>query len=107
MKLNKNVKLLRFKHYYIHRDGDFVIALLCGDKKHGYTFAASHANPAAWLGTVNTLTRIVPNDGKWIDIDKATFKVAAALHIDGHVIKVPEANGLATPLISKMYRNSQ
>lgn len=103
MKLNKDIKILRFRKCYINRDGDFVISLLHGDKKHGYTFAASHANPAAWLGKIHTLSRTVANDGNWVEVDKGTFNVAAGCHITGHVLKMPEFTGNKLPSISKMY----
>ena len=45
----KKHKLLRFGHCYINESGDFAIGLLHGNKKHGYRFAATHANPAVFL----------------------------------------------------------
>ena len=103
MKLNKNIKILRFGKYYINREGDFVIALLRGDKKHGYTFSASHANPAAWLGQIHTRSRTVPNDGNWIEVDMGAARLAAGCHITGHIVKMPEVTGNTLPIISKMY----
>jgi hypothetical protein len=107
MKLNKQVKILRFGHCYINRAGDFAITLLRGGKmgwyKNYYTFAASHANPAVFLGEIQLSSRTVPNDGNWVEISVDMFKIASACHTTGHVIKVPEVTGLKTPLISRMY----
>jgi hypothetical protein len=103
MKLNKKIKILRFGHCYINRVGDFTIALLSGNKKSGYVFSASHANPSVFLGKIQSLSRTVPNDGNWVEIKVDMFKIASACHATGHVIKVPEVTGLKTPLISKRY----
>lgn len=99
----KKYKLLHFGHCYINRQGDFIIALLSGDKKRGYTFAASHANPTAFLGKIHSLSRTVPNDGSWIEIDKGTFNIAAECHITGHVVQIPEVTGKELPIISRKY----
>lgn len=95
-------KLLRFGRCYINRGGDFVIGLLGGDKKHGYQFAGSHANRAVWLGKIQVLSRIVPNDGNWIEIDPATFNIASACHVTGHVVNLPSKRG-EIPVITKKY----
>lgn len=97
-------KLLKFGQCYINREGDFVIGLLRGDRKHGYQFAGSHANPAVWLGTFQLQTRAIPNDGNWIEIEPEMFNVASALHTRGHVIKFP--TGITSgepPLVYKKY----
>jgi hypothetical protein len=61
--------LLRFGRRYINRKGDFVVALLRGDRKHGYQLAASCRNPTVWMEKIQILTRVMPNDGSWIEID--------------------------------------
>ena len=99
----KKHKLLRFAHCYINQEGDFVIGLLSGDKKHGYQFAGSHANPSVWLGTFQLMSRIVPNDGNWIEIDHKIFNVASVLHVTGHIVKFPAKKGRELPVISKKY----
>jgi len=100
----KKFKLLKFGQCYINQTGDFVIALLSGDKKHGYQFAGSHANPAVWLGTFQLLSRVIPNDGNWSEVDHAMFNVASALHVTGHVAKFPtEFISGELPVISKKY----
>ena len=104
----KKYKLFRFGECYINREGDFVIGLLHGDKKHGYVFAASHAKPSVLLGTIQTLSRIVPNDGNWINIDHDMFNLASRLYITGHVLKFPAkkrrgARWPVLPIISKKY----
>jgi len=98
----KKYKLLRFGQCYINREGDFAIGLLSGDKKHGYEFAGSHAHPKVMLGKFYLLSRIVPNDGNWIEIDPQQFNAASTLHITGHVMRIP-ANRRDPPLIFKNY----
>ena len=85
----KKYTLLRFGHCYINREGDFAVSLLRGDKKHGYKLAASHANRNVWLGQIQLQSRIIPNDGSWIEIDPAIFNVASTLHVSGYVTKFP------------------
>lgn len=89
----KKYKLLRFGQCYINNNGDFVVGLLHGNRKHGYVFAASHANPSVVLGTLQTLSRIVPNDGRWTEITPEQFNVASALHWNGQVMQMT-ANGI-------------
>jgi hypothetical protein len=93
----KKYKLLRFGHSYINRTGDFAVSLMYGDKKHGYVFAAQHANPAVWLGTVQTLSRIVPNDGNWIDISPEQFNVASALMVGGMTMQLTANTTVVSP----------
>jgi len=98
----KKFKLLRFGQCYINQTGDFVIGLLSGDKKHGYQFVGNHANSAVWLGKFQLLSRIVPNDGNWREVDPAMFNVASALHATGHVVKFPTGYSSGElPVISK------
>lgn len=100
----KKYKLLRFGHCYINREGDFAIGLLRGDKKSGYELAASHAHPNAWLGKIHILSRVVPNDGNWVEIDPQMFNVASAFHTTGHVVKFPTSKTSGElPVISKKY----
>ena len=97
----KKYKLLKFGQCYINRDGDFVIGLLKGDKKHGYLFAGSHAKPNVIIGTFQLLSRIVPNDGNWIEIDHSMFNVASAFHISGYVMRLPVNLGKPPTLYKK------
>lgn len=101
----KKYKLLRFGHCYINREGDFAVALLRGDKRHGYVFAASHAHPLVWLGRIQMMSRVVPNDGNWREIDTDMFKAASAFHVTGHVIKFPPLlhGKKQLPFVSKKY----
>lgn len=85
----KKFTLLRFGHCYINREGDFAIGLLRGDKKHGYELAASHAHPNILLGKIQLQSRIIPNDGNWIEIHPETFNIASKLHRLGQKIKFP------------------
>ena len=93
-------KLLRFGHCYINQEGDFVIGLLGGNKVSGYVFAASHAHPNVMLGQVRVHSRIVPNDGHWMEIDPETYNIASILHASGHKMKLPTKRG-ETSVITK------
>ena len=89
----KNYKLLRFGHCYINHEGDFVIGLVGGDKRHGYVFLASHAHPSVMLGKIQIQSRIVPNDGHWLEIDPEAYNIASILHASGLKMKVPVFGG--------------
>jgi hypothetical protein len=93
----KKYKLLRFGRCYINKAGDFAIALIRGDKKHGYQFLGSHAHTSVMLGNFQLLSRIVPNDGNWIEIDEAEFSAASAFHVGGYAIRF----GMGYPIVSK------
>jgi len=101
----RKYKLLRFGRCYINREGDFVIGLLSGDKSNGYKFAGSHANPLVFLRKFQLLSRVVPNDGNWIEIDTVMFNVASALHSTGHIMTFPGDQNITgeLPSISKKY----
>lgn len=96
----KKYKLLRFRKCYINQDGTFIVGLLGGNKKYGYTFVASHANPIVVLGRINTRSRIVPNDRNWKEIIPGQFNAAAIFHASGYKVKLPASCG-QLPLISK------
>lgn len=96
----KKYTLLRFGRCYMNREGDFAVALLRGDKKHGYQLAASSAHPNVWLGQIQLLTRVIPNDGNWVEIAPEMFNVASAFHVSGHKVKLPQKAG-ELPVISK------
>jgi hypothetical protein len=83
----KKYKLLRFGHCYLNSSGDLVIGLLHGNKKHGYKFAASSANPSAFLREVWIQTRIVPNDGHWTEIGPKDFVMVSQVHSSGYKVK--------------------
>ena len=68
MKLNTNVKLLRFGHCYINKNGDVIIGLISGNKRRGYKFIARSIHPTLYLDQIWIQTRIVPNDGSWTEI---------------------------------------
>lgn len=95
----KKYKLLHFGHCYINESGDLVIGLLHGNKKHGYKFAASSANPAVFLQEILIPTRIVPNDGHWIEISAKDFVVVSQVHSSGYKVKPAPKGGPA--VISK------
>jgi hypothetical protein len=95
-------KTLKFGRCYVNEDGSFVVCLLAGSKRKGYLFAASHVHPFAFLGTISLQSRIVENDGRWIEINPEMFNVASAFHATGHVVKLPSEKG-SLPRISKKY----
>lgn len=80
----KKYKLLRFGHCYINASGDLVIGLLHGNKKRGYTFAASSAHPAMFLQNLWIPSRIVPNDGHWTEVSSSEFNVVSMYHAAGY-----------------------
>ena len=85
-------KTLKVGRYYISRKGDFAIGLLGGSKKKGYNFVASYVQPTMWLGMIQTLSRVVPNDGSFLEIDRKMFEAASALHFKGLLLRVPHEN---------------
>jgi hypothetical protein len=97
-------KLLKFGHCYLNKTGNFVVGLLSGNVKHGYVFACSHAHPSVMINECHMQSRIVPNDGNWIEVSKEMFNAVHAVHVTGHVVTFPI--GLPDkelPIISKMY----
>jgi hypothetical protein len=54
--------------------------LLGGSKKKGYRFQASHINRDFVPGKINIQSRIVPNDGNWIEIPPQEFAICAYRH---------------------------
>jgi hypothetical protein len=87
----KKYKLLRFGQCYLNRRGEFAIAMLRGTKKKGYQLAASHVN--TWLGKIQMLSRVVPNDGNWVEITPAMFTIASECHAKGRLCP-PEVFGI-------------
>lgn len=89
----KKYKLLRFGHCYSTKEGDFVIGLVSGYHKHGYTFLASHSTHLMYIERLYIGSRIVPNDGHWIEIDPKHFSAASTGHILGqHFTPAPIAD---------------
>lgn len=99
----KKFKLLKFGHYYINKEGDFAIVVLGGNQKMGYQTFGSHANPSVFLGKFQLLSRVIPDDENWIEIDFQMFNVVSTFHASGHVVSLPAKNDGKTPLISKKY----
>jgi hypothetical protein len=84
----KKYKLLRHGHCYITKNGDFAIALLGGNKRHGYTFLASHTCRGFIPGKINIQSRIVPNDGYWWEFLPQEYAVVAYNHREGRTVKL-------------------
>lgn len=96
----KKHKLLRFGHCYLNEPGDFVIGLVGGNKKHGYTFIASHAHPNVMLGRIYIQSRMVPNDGHWIEVTPESYGIVSNIHASGYKVTFPTKRG-ERPVISK------
>jgi hypothetical protein len=84
----KKYRLLRFGHCYINRNGDFAIALLGGNKTRGYIFQASHTCRNFMPGKITIRSRVVPNDGYWVEIPPQEFVVCNYLHGEGRAVKL-------------------
>lgn len=89
----KKYKLLRFGHCYVNRDGTFIIGLVGGNKRHGYTMLASHAHPYVFLQNINVMSRIVPNDGNWMEITPYQYNAISSYHADGYIVKPSPKGG--------------
>ena len=89
----KKHKLLHFGHCYLNKSGDLVIELLSGNKRHGYMFAASSAHPSVFLQNIWIQTRIVPNDGHWIEISAKDFVMTSQVHSSGYKVKPAPKGG--------------
>lgn len=100
----RKYKLLRFGKCYINKECNLAVCLLYGDKKHGYYFIGSAAQPNIFLGKFWLLSRVIPNDENWVEIDPGIFNVISAFHSVGHVIKFPAGGtGKELPLVFKKY----
>ena len=83
-------KVLHFGHCYLNKGGDLAVVLLSGkNKEHGYKFIGSSAHPNMVLGECWALSRIVNNDGNWIEIGIDDFNAVAKVHAAGYVVKIP------------------
>lgn len=87
----KKYKLLRHGHCYVTKNGDFAIALIGGNKRHGYTFIASHTCRDFIPDKINIQSRIVPNDGYWKEIPPQEFAVVAYQHGMGNPVRFVKA----------------
>jgi hypothetical protein len=82
----KKYKLLRHGHCYVTKNGDFAVALIGGNKRHGYTFIAGHTCRNFITGKIYMQSRIVPNDGHWKEIPPQEFAVVAYHHGEGRSV---------------------
>lgn len=78
-------KSLKYRRCYIKNDGTFAVCLLCGSKKIGYTFAATHYHPNVILHKIHLFSRAVINDGTWKEISIAQFNGVSKLHAMEHI----------------------
>ena len=90
-KINMNkYKVLHFGHCYLNRGGDLAVVLLNGkNKEHGYKFVGSSAHPNMVLREFWALSRVVNNDGNWIEISINEFNSVSKVHAAGYVVKLP------------------
>ena len=84
----KKYKLLRHGHCYITKNGDFAVALLGGNKQHGYTFQVSHTCRDFIPYRINIQSRIVPNDGYWWEIPPQEYAAVVYNHGEGRSVKL-------------------
>lgn len=84
----KKFKLLRFGKCYVNRRGDIAVKLLRGNKRRGYQLEGSCNNPIMFVGRFQLVSRVVPNDGNWIEITQAGFGVASTLHSAGEPLQL-------------------
>ena len=84
----KKYRLLHYGHCYINKNGDFAVALIGGDKKHGYIFQASHTCRDFFTGKIYIRSRIVPNDGHWMEISPQDFVASTIMHGAGYPVKL-------------------
>lgn len=82
-------RTLKFGRCYANKDGSFAICLLAGNKKWGYTFAASHVHPSTILGIIYIQSRVVINDTYWTEIPPEVFNIISSLHAQGMTMKIP------------------
>lgn len=83
MKIKKvwKYKGLKFGQPYINQERSFIFVLVGGSKKKGYHFVGSHSHPSVILGDFYLLSRVVPNDGNWLEINYKTFNDASTFHV--------------------------
>jgi hypothetical protein len=86
----KQYKLLRHGHAYLHVDGDLAIYLSSGNRKKGYTFLASTPHPAVFLQRIHLRSRVIPNDGKWVEFNVSYFKAVTKFHGVGMTVTPPD-----------------
>ena len=65
-----------------------MIGLARGNKKYGYYFIGSHANPSVLLGHFWLETRVVLNDGNWKEITPEMFQCASHFHSQGQMVNI-------------------
>jgi hypothetical protein len=82
MKSPKKFKLLRFGKSYLSRDGELAVVLKSGDRKKGYKLAVSSARYFL-NGDLQVLSRVIPNDGEWWELEFASFRDVAFMHANG------------------------
>lgn len=84
----KKFSLLRIGHCYITRNGEYAVALLGGNKIRGYLCHITHICRNFIPGRVTIRSRIVPNDGTWVEIPPQEFPIVAHLHGEGRSVKL-------------------
>lgn len=60
-------KLLRFGKMYVNTSAHWAVIPIRGNRKKGYTFLADSDREFP-LGEILVESRIVPNDGSWVEV---------------------------------------
>jgi hypothetical protein len=84
----KKYKLLHVGHFYINKTGDFAIALLGGNKKHGYRFQVSHTCRNFSPVRINIQSRIVLNDDYWWELPPQEYANVVYNHGEGRPVEL-------------------
>lgn len=75
----RSYKLLRFGKCYINREGNIKIMLIGGSRRTGYVGIFDCQHPAVMFHKIYLGSRIVPNDGSWMEVDKSNVSEASRL----------------------------
>lgn len=86
--MKNKYRLLHYGHCYINKTGDFAIALIGGNRTYGYIFQASHTCRDFFTEKIHIRSRIVPNDGHWLEIPSQDFVMSTILHGMGNPVKL-------------------
>ena len=89
-------KLLKFGRGYINKEGNLMVCAVGGTGRSGwgtlvgYDWIARSSSRQLFVASMQTLSRIVPNDGNWTEIDEKTWDEASSLMSQGISVKLPE-----------------
>lgn len=72
-------KVLHFGHCYTNKEGDLSIMLVGGNRKSGYYALFDCKYPMVTSHMAYLGSRVVLNDGNWIEVDKSNVSEASML----------------------------